>query len=415
MTKSEATREEGPAKWSLARQGATQLSRAAAIVYGGAARFHRYVMQKTAAQRGRPSCAVVSVGGLTVGGAGKTPVAARLAVLLAARGLRVVLASRGYRGGSREAVTLVSDGEHLHASLAKSGDESLVLASHAPGIPVLIGRDRRVVGHHAVSVFGAEILVIDDGFQHHRLTRDLDLVCVDGQAGFGNGRVLPAGPLREPLSSLRNADWLCLVDPAEAGEAAIRTSLECMAVATDAGADRHPDVLRVRRRPVDLTPLGGSRDSPSDPGKSPNQDNPNAPEKDEAAIVMRSPSWLRGKRVGMIAGIGRPGSLRQTLSDLGAEVVQEMIFPDHHAYRQKDFRSLTAYAPEGVDAWITTEKDALKILPRWVTSVPVLVLRIEAVFDDEAALPDRVLEALRERGRLPASIDAADSPTRTNA
>ena len=181
-------------------------------LYGLGARIHRTFMRLTSRTRSRPDCAIVSVGAITVGGAGKTPLAARLAAGLRARGYRVVLASRGYKGRRREPVTVVSDGSHIHAYASEAGDESLVLAAHAPGVPVLVGRDRNVVGQHAVSHFGAEILVLDDGFQHHRLARDLDVVSLDGVAGLGNARVLPAGPLREPRSSLRFASWICIVD-----------------------------------------------------------------------------------------------------------------------------------------------------------------------------------------------------------
>ena len=184
----------------------------ASILYGLGARFHRAQARWSRPSRGRPACAVLSVGGLTIGGAGKTPVAAALACALRLRGRRVVLASRGYRGRAHGPVTVVSDGRHVLSAVTASGDESLILAAHAPGVPVLVGPDRRIVGHHAVSRFDAEVLILDDGFQHHRLSRDLDIVCIDGAAGLGNRHVVPWGPLREPIAALRHADWLCIVD-----------------------------------------------------------------------------------------------------------------------------------------------------------------------------------------------------------
>lgn len=332
---------------SAGRAFATGLLRLAAVGYGLGARLHRRWMQGTAPRRGRPTCAVVSVGALTVGGAGKTPVAARLARGLAERGHRVVLASRGYGGGFRERVRVVSDGQHVHARVEATGDESLVLAAHAPGVPVLVGRDRRIVAHRAVALFDAEIVVLDDGFQHHRLAKDLEIVCIDGRVGFGNRRLLPAGPLREPLSALQAADWLCTVD---AG-AGFREP-EALA-AHEARGGR---VVHARRRAVGLQALGGEALAPLD--------------------------TLRGARVGLLAGIARPASLRATLASLGAEVVAERVFPDHHRYRPKDLAGLDA----DLDAWITTEKDALKILPAWSPGVPIRVLRIEAVFEDEAGV-----------------------------
>ncbi|MEE8166566.1 MAG: tetraacyldisaccharide 4'-kinase [Myxococcota bacterium] len=336
----------------------------ASSLYGLGARIHRGQARWTRAGRGRPACAVLSVGGLTVGGAGKTPVAARLALAFQRRGRRVVLASRGYRGRTVDRVTVVSDGRHIHSSVARAGDESLVLAAHAPGVPVLVGRDRRVVAHHAVSRFDAELLVLDDGFQHHRLARDLDLVCIDGIAGLGNRRVLPRGPLREPLSALWHADWLCLVD----GEGA---DWEAELVARFASSGGR--VLRAHRRPSSLAPLDHSR--------------------------REAPSALAGRRVGLLAGVARPGSVRRSLEALGATIVAERLFPDHHNYSATDCASLDPTVPE----WVTTEKDALKILPEWLAGKKLSVLSIEIEFEEEATALDAIEKALFENRLLTGS------------
>jgi tetraacyldisaccharide 4'-kinase len=235
------------------------------------------------------------------------------------------------------------------------------LAAHAPGVPVLVGRDRRIVGHHAVSNFHAEILVLDDGFQHHRLARDLDIVCIDGVAGLENGQVLPAGPLREPASALGKADWLCIVDGGELG----RKFAETLA---PAGASL--EVIYARRRPMELVRLDQKE--------------------------RRKVETLAGQRVGLLAGIARPASLRATLEGLGAEVGAERTFPDHHAYRAADFRGLD----DSVAYWVTTEKDAIKILPEWIEGVSLFVLRIEAEIEQEAEVLERVEEHLRGAGRL---------------
>jgi len=335
--------------------------RLVSLLYGLGARVHRTWMKYREPARGRLSCAVVSVGALTAGGAGKTPVAARVALGLAKRGWRVVLASRGYRGDSRDRVRVVSDGSLIRSSVEESGDESLVLAGHAPGVPILVGRDRRIVGHRAVSSFDAEILVLDDGFQHHRLARDVDIVCVDGIEGFGNGRVLPAGPLREPASALAKADWLCIVDGGGPGSRGAE-------IEAHEGAGL--SVMHVWRRPVELVRLDHKEH--------------------------RRVESLAGLRVGLLAGIARPASLRRTLEGLGAEVAVERTFPDHHAYRAADCRGLD----ETVEIWVTTEKDALKILPEWIEGVSLFVLRIEAEIDGESRVLERVEEQLRHAGRL---------------
>ena len=345
------------AKGAVASGARAIPARAISLVWSMAARGHRAFATRSRPVRGRPACAIVSVGGLTVGGAGKTPTAAAVARALKGRGLRVVLASRGYGGSTRDPVTVVSDGRHVRGHAERTGDESLVLAAHAPGVPVLVGRDRVVVGHRAVSGFDADVLVLDDGFQHHGLARDFDLVCLDGVEGLGNGRVVPAGPLREPRAALRAADALILVD-GEIGEGDPREDLGLAKVVAD-----DVPIFRGRRAPQSLTPLGVGD--------------------------VQDPRSIAGVEVGLLAGIARPASLRRSLEALGARVVAERIFPDHHAYADRDFDAGFA----GVH-WITTEKDAYKILPRWLEGERVSVLRMTLEFEDAEALVDRIVTAI---------------------
>ena len=168
------------------------LALAAGCVAAGA-RLHRALYRAGVLSATRLPCRVISVGNLGVGGSGKTPTAAWLAASLQRRGHKVVLASRGYGRQGREPIVTVSDGRFIHASVEQAGDEPFVLAAHAPGVPVLVGRDRALVGLRALSAYGAEILVLDDGFQHHRLARDLDVVVCDGGAGFRKSLAAAAG------------------------------------------------------------------------------------------------------------------------------------------------------------------------------------------------------------------------------
>jgi tetraacyldisaccharide 4'-kinase len=354
---------------SISHVLSTGALRVAAVFYAAGAWLHRAFMRRTSAGRGRLACAVVSVGGLTVGGAGKTPFAARLALGLHRRGWRVVLASRGYKGRNPLPVSVVSDGSYIRSKVAHSGDESFVLAAHAPGVPVLVGRDRRVVGHHAVSAFDAQIVILDDGFQHHRLARDLDIVCIDGPGGFGNRRLLPAGPLRESIRTLRHADWLCVIDADSGGATSGREGLrevEIVRSLENSGCD----VVWAHRRAIALVALDQS-------GKL-------------------SLDSLRGRRVGLLSGVARPASVRRTLEGLGARVVAERRFRDHHAYAPKDCRGLDHSAL----MWITTEKDALKILPEWLGEDTLWVLRIEVEIEEENAVLARVEARLQAAGRL---------------
>jgi len=296
---------------------------------------------------------------------------------LHARGWRVVLASRGYKGRSREAVTVVSDGSHIRSTVSDSGEESLVLAAHAPGVPVLVGRDRRVVGHHAVSAFDAEIVILDDGFQHHRIARDLELVCIDGVSGFGNQLLLPSGPLRESPRTLRYADWLCVVD-GDSGRRSGAGEVSSGERVVAAFVHHGQEIIRAERRPTRLVSLDREKSLPL--------------------------GMLKDRRVGILSGVALPGSVKRTVEALGARVEDERRFPDHHAFVRGDCTGLDHASL----LWLTTEKDALKILPDWLAGETLWVLQIEVEFENEEKMLDDLEETLRRSGRLPRQ--APDSP-----
>jgi len=337
-------------------------------LYAAGARLDRKRYEAGWRRQQRLAARVISVGNLVVGGAAKTPLAAWLAAALARRGHKVALLSRGYGRSGRGAVEIVSDGRRVLGSSRETGDEPMLLAALAPGVPVLVGRDRGTAGLRAFAAFGADVLLLDDGFQHHRLHRDLDLVCFDGGLGFGNRRVLPRGPLREPLSALSRADGIAVVDgPLPESDSAL--------LARHApGAPR----FEARRRPRGLRPLGGPRE-------------------------LRPVEGLAGARLGLLAGLARPGAVRRTLEALGAEVVAERLFPDHHRYRPEDLRGLAGEAPH----WITTEKDAVKLVPAWAGEARVDVLAIEVAVTEPDALLDWIERRLRQSpGSVPGALPA---------
>jgi tetraacyldisaccharide 4'-kinase len=347
------------ARWLLRRDESPLVAVLLALpawVYGAGARLHRALYERGWRRRARLGCKVVSVGNLGVGGSGKTPTAAWLAAALAGRGRKVALATRGFARRGREPVCVVSDGQRVLASVAEAGDEPLLLAAHAPGVPVVVGRDRAQAGLRAQAAFAAEVLVLDDGFQHHRLARDVEVLVVDGGLGFGNRRLLPRGPLREPLALLARAHALGVVD------GPLPPEDEALAAARAPAAFR----FEARRRPAGLWPLGGG--GAGEPAES-----------------------LAGRRVGLLSGIANPATLRHSVEALGARVVAERAFGDHHRYRARDLAGLSVDA----SLWVTTEKDALKILPRWAGEADLRVLRIEL----EVADPERLLAWLESRLR----------------
>ncbi len=299
-------------------------------------------------------CRVLSVGNIVVGGSGKTPTVAWLANQLAARGVAVAIASRGYGRKSAEPVVVVSDGQRLCADLDAAGDEPSLLARRCPGVPILVGPDRHALGMCAIEKFGTELLLLDDGFQHMGLLRDLDLITFDGSFGLGNGHVLPRGPLREPLSALARAHSFLILDGplSEADEDTLR------ALAPDAG---HFAARRVMKSVRTLW------------------------DGEEASAAS-----LAGAKVGLLAGLANPENFRRSVEQLGALITAERYFPDHHPYEQKDLAGLETQAP----LWLTTEKDAVKIRPEWDVARCLRVVEMDLELSDANAFLDALQNQL---------------------
>jgi tetraacyldisaccharide 4'-kinase len=304
---------------------------------------------------------VVSVGNLTVGGAGKTPVVACLARLCRDRGKRVAILSRGYGGQSR-GVTCISDGQHPYPykKPPEVGEEPYWLARALPGVAVYTGACRYAAGLAAWEEFQPDLFLLDDGFQHFQLHRDLDLVLLDATLPFGNGQLLPRGPLREPLAALAAAQCLILTrfDPE-------RHQAQLAAIAA-----AFPDhtVLTAAINPVGVTAYPGGQ--------------------------AEAPTALRHRALTAFAGLARPEVFAATLQELGVEVKGFQAFPDHHVYSFEELNRLTDAARAlGADALITTGKDWARLGERWDRGVLLWVLEVEARLGE----PEQVLELL-ERG-----------------
>lgn len=301
------------------------------------------------------SAAVISVGNLAVGGAGKTPVTLAIATRLAARGRRVAVLSRGY-GAIRADARLVADGERVLLTAEQGGDEPVLLARRLPGVLVLCGPRRAELAATATSRHGANALLLDDGFQHRALARDLDVVVLDAANPFGNGHLLPVGPNREPHSALGRAGlvWLSRVDQADPGrlERLRALALDC--------TGKQP--VESRHAPLDLL--------------------------DGTLTGSRGLAAARGKRVLLLSGLARPGAFRRTVEGLGAEVVAERRHPDHHRFTAADLDDARAAADQArADLILTTEKDAVKLPPEVAAEPRLAVVRIEAeILAGEAAL-----------------------------
>ncbi|WP_054690049.1 tetraacyldisaccharide 4'-kinase [Desulfosarcina cetonica] len=191
--------------WPSALLSLETLLSVLSTIYGGITALRASGYAKGWLKSRRLPCKVVSIGNLVAGGTGKTPMTIYVAQLLHEMGWRVVVLSRGYRGRMETMGGVVSDGHRLLATVEDAGDEPYLMARCLKGVPVLVGRQRYQAGLLAIRAFGAEVIVLDDAFQHLKLKRDLNLVLLDHHQPFGNGHLLPRGLLREPLSSLRRA------------------------------------------------------------------------------------------------------------------------------------------------------------------------------------------------------------------
>jgi tetraacyldisaccharide 4'-kinase len=279
------------------------------------------------APAGRASVPVVSVGNLTLGGTGKTPMVEWVCRRFRERGLRVAILSRGY-----------GRGEGLN-------DEGRVLEENLPDVPHLQDADRVRLAGIAVEELESEVLVLDDGFQHRRLARDLDIVLLDALEPFGLGWLSPRGLLREPVGSLRRAGVVVLsrADLVDAvTRAAIRTE-----------AERRAGPLRwaeARHAPRDLF-VSGSEPEPLD--------------------------RLAGARVAAFCGLGNPEGFRRTLEELGVAPADFRAFPDHHPYNARDVADLGTWAREhGAELVLTTQKDLVKVRTAALGGIPLRALRI---------------------------------------
>jgi len=297
---------------------------------------------------------VVSVGNLGVGGSGKTPVVARVAELLREAGEPVAVLSRGYGGRFAGDAPVVSDGASVLATAAEAGDEPVMLARALPGVVVAVGRRRDEVGRAVEARFGRRVHVLDDGFQHLRLARDLDLVCLD--VHDLDDRPLPAGRLRERPAALARADLVLLTRVEAASEPELR------ALETRLGAER---CLRVERRIASWRTLDGEPQPPPD-------------------------------RAYLLAAIARPERLERDVAGDGRTVVGRAFFRDHHRFRPGELEAVAAAARRaGAEAIVTTAKDAVRLEGHGALGLPLIVLRIEARVLDEERLARRLLAAAR--------------------
>ena len=311
--------------------------------------------------RRRLPCPVVSVGNLTVGGTGKTPMAMWVAEKLLELGKKPGILSRGYRRNSQRKFLLVSDGTSILAGPHEAGDEPYLMARRCPGVVVAVGADRYALGRWVLSRMSLDCFVLDDGFQHLGLDRDVNLLLVDSSDPAGMKALLPAGRLREPLGEAGRASDIILTRVED--EAMIPNVLEPIETAT--GSSVNPITTRFT-----VKKLVGVSDS-------------------------MPPSGVRGKKALIFSGIGNPNQFRRTVNALGVQVADELVFRDHEAYapsRMEDvYRRIERSRPDLV---LTTEKDLVKVQSSWSIPTPLFAVCLELEFVDGRSRLEKALSAL---------------------
>jgi tetraacyldisaccharide 4'-kinase len=307
-------------------------------------------------------CMVVSIGNITMGGTGKTPVVEMFAKALSQGGRKVAILSRGYKNKEIKDETpvidpvtnkpakypprIVSDLKGLRPNMDSdlAGDEPYMLASNLPGVAVIVGRNRVTSGRLALHEMQVDTLLLDDGLQYLDLRHRLDIVLVDSQAPFGNGYMTPRGFLREPKRSLRRASYIFLTK--------CDGSSTVELIATIRKYNRTAEIIETTHRPKHLTLLQTREEVPLD--------------------------FLAGKNIAVISGIARPESFEGGLEKMGATIRYMKRYTDHHRYEEAEIVELMLKAHErDADFIVTTEKDAVRfpMLGKWL--VPVYFLRIE--------------------------------------
>lgn len=304
------------------------LLRVASWAYGLGVGWRRGLYGVGLLRRVRPPVPVISIGNITAGGTGKTPLTIHLGQELRDRGLRAAVVTRGY-GGTREGRTVVvSDGQTVRAGYPDVGDEALLLARKLPGVVVLMSADRVKGCRVAVREFGAQVILLDDGFQHLRVARDLDIVLLDRENPFGYGYLLPRGLLREPVRAIRRADLLVMTGVGDPGEP------------TDA-LSHSRDITRVPILHAVYTPTVFT---------------------DVMSGQTVAEEDLRGQRFVAFSGIANPSAFDRTLASLGKVPKRHLIYPDHHPYSAADIATIAECMKEvGATVALTTEKDAVRI------------------------------------------------------
>jgi tetraacyldisaccharide 4'-kinase len=332
-----------------------------AALYGGITRTRLALYKRRLLNSTHLDAIVISIGNLTTGGTGKTPMAEYLARTVAGAGRKVCILTRGYGREKPSEQVLVSDGQKVLATAQQAGDEPVLLAEQLRGIAAVISNANRVAaGRWAIANLGSEVFILDDGFQHLQVHRDLNIVTVDASNPWGNGHLLPRGRLREPRHGLTRADCIVITRSDQAANIeALKSEVKIIS--------GHRPLFTSSMRAHGLRRL--DEQAASDTGEMPGP-------------------------VAAFSAIGNHASFIKQLESENIKPAAISEFPDHHRYSQRDIHEIVETARNaGAQSLITTAKDAVK-LKGLTVGLPCYVLDIKITFDDESGFARLVSDKL---------------------
>lgn len=317
---------------------------------------HNYLQSKELSKT------VISIGNITLGGTGKTPLVEYIAKYLSDENLETAIVSRGYKRKDRsKKILVVSDGKKTLASIEEAGDEPFMLAEKLKGVKILVGSNRFESGKLAIEKLSCDVILLDDGFQHLKLKRDLDIVVIDATDPFSNGEVVPRGRLREPLYGLKRAQMVIVTR----SDNYLNRDLIFNVLSN---LELNVPVIYAYHDFVGLRELFTNKPAP-----------------------IRK---LINAKVAVVCALGNPKVFLDDLAHYQAKIISKHIFIDHHPYQQSDIDQIISQAKAlGADFIVTTEKDAVKLKP-FSFDLPIYIVEIKVDFEDEVRLKSILLRAV---------------------
>lgn len=289
----------------------------------------------------RLNARIISIGNITVGGTGKTPAVIEIANLFQDK--KTVILSRGYKSKYEDKMAVVSDANQIFLSPKEAGDEPYLLAKRLPSFPIIIGKDRVKSAKYAIDRFGAEIIILDDGFQYWQLKKDIDIVLIDGKNPYGNTNLLPTGTLREPIKNLKRADVFIIT---KVDQSLNRTNIIHDLKKINPSAI----ILESIHKPIKFISLDAKQEYPLE--------------------------FIKDVDILALSSIADPDSFEAIIKKLNEGKFLHLKFQDHYVYTKKDINKLIDYL-QGVSFIITTEKDIVRLQEVAPLDLPILYLKIK--------------------------------------